>query len=55
MCRRSKSILQGIGDPVLDVLIARLDELPEIAPLDYLAIAREALTAVITGNIIRQV
>ncbi len=45
-----KSILLGIGDPVLDVLIARLDELPELHRLITSAIAPEA-SAVITEEI----
>lgn len=48
-----KSILLGIGDPVLDVLIARLDELPELHRLITSAIAPEASAVITEGNIIR--
>ena len=43
----------GIGDPVLDVLIARLDELPELHRLITSAIAPEASAVITEGNIIR--
>ena len=48
-----KSILLGIGDPVLDVLIARLDELPELHRLITSAISPEASAVITEGNIIR--
>ena len=48
-----KSILLGIGDPVLDVLIAHLDELPELHRLITSAIAPEASAVITEGNIIR--
>ena len=48
-----KSILLGIGDPVLDVLIARLDELPELHRLITSAIAPEASAVITEGNINR--
>ena len=48
-----KSILLVIGDPVLDVLIARLDELPELHRLITSAIAPEASAVITEGNIIR--
>ncbi len=45
-------ILLGIGIPVLDILIARLDELPELHRLITSAIAQEASAGITGGNII---
>ena len=50
MCRRSSRFYWGLVIPVLDVLIARLDELPELHRLITSAIAPEA-SAVITEEI----
>ena len=46
-----KSILLGIGDPVLDVLIARLDELPELHLLDYLSYCSGSVCCYYRGEI----
>ena len=48
-----KAILQGIGSPVLDELIGRLDEIPELAALISSAISPDAPHIITEGNIIR--
>lgn len=48
-----KTILQGIGSPVLDDLISRLDEIPELAGLISAAIDPDAPHVITEGNIIR--
>jgi len=47
-----KAILQGIGSPVLDELIDRLDEIPELADLISSAISPDAPHIITEGNII---
>ena len=48
-----KAILQGIASPVLDELVSRLDEIPELASLISAAISPDAPHVITEGNIIR--
>lgn len=48
-----KGILKGIDSPVLEDLIAKLDEIPELANLIQLAISPDAPNVITEGNIIK--
>ncbi|MEW4354753.1 DNA mismatch repair protein MutS [Streptococcus pneumoniae] len=48
-----KSILEGLGNPILALLIERLDAIPELASLISSAISPEAQNSITDGNIIQ--
>ena len=48
-----KGILKGIDSPVLEDLIAKLDEIPELAALIQSAISSDAPNVITEGNIIK--